>query len=387
MNDSGSTVEVRIKPRVSSCRLEKYLLERFPFVEVNVASLKELNSYEDRNYYFKGILDAKVSGGKADSEVPNIFDEFVVKIYNQEDSNEPAIVDAQIKALLHLKEENINVKIPTEVFPRPHQQSPDLEQKFAFIEWTMIVAKKSIVRVLSFVPGKMFEEEESTKRRLYNLGEMLGKLDMALKTFYDPSLVRTFTWNLKQGGDVIRRFNEFVESPEKEMIRDVLDRFEHMVRTVNGLRESVIHNDANDNNVLICGSGDDPDALGIIDFGDLVYTWTVSEVAIAMAYVIINSQTKQEDAISYAMNVLAGYESVIKLNEGERKALPILICARMSVSITVAARGLKDDPNNEYLKIHAIPARKALRLMLSIDPVQFWQKYRKISNGKPWESN
>mmetsp|Transcript_14624 Transcript_14624/g.17029 ORF Transcript_14624/g.17029 Transcript_14624/m.17029 type:complete len:80 (+) Transcript_14624:239-478(+) len=64
----------------------------------------------------------------------------------------------------------------------------------------------------------MFEEEESTKRRLYNLGEMLGKLDMALKTFYDPSLVRTFTWNLKVRIYTVNRYSGLQKAPLKLII-------------------------------------------------------------------------------------------------------------------------------------------------------------------------
>lgn len=52
-------------------------------------------------------------------------------------------------------------------------------------------------------------------------------------------------------------------------------------------RRSVIHADVNDYNVLV-----DParqTLTGIVDFGDAMYTHTVNDVAIAMAYIALGA--------------------------------------------------------------------------------------------------
>ena len=54
------------------------------------------------------------------------------------------------------------------------------------------------------------------------------------------------------------------------------------------LRTSVIHNDANDNNILVQESGSQ--VKSIIDFGDMVHTYTICELAIAIAYMILDKE-------------------------------------------------------------------------------------------------
>ena len=59
----------------------------------------------------------------------------------------------------------------------------------------------------------------------------------------------------------------------------------------------MIHNDGNDWNVLVTdASYDDPRAAGLIDFGDVLETWTVAGPAIAMAYVMLDKQVSLTSA-------------------------------------------------------------------------------------------
>src|SRR6185295_9073524 len=70
------------------------------------------------------------------------------------------------------------------------------------------------------------------------------------------------------------------------------------------LPAQIIHNDANDYNVLVAGRPDEPDrAVGLIDFGDLVFTARVAEVAIAAAYAMLPAA----DPLAAAAAVVAGY--------------------------------------------------------------------------------
>ena len=52
------------------------------------------------------------------------------------------------------------------------------------------------------------------------------------------------------------------------------------------LRTSVIHNDANDHNVLVDDAGDR--VVGLLDFGDLVHSVTAQEAAVAVAYAMFH---------------------------------------------------------------------------------------------------
>ena len=55
------------------------------------------------------------------------------------------------------------------------------------------------------------------------------------------------------------------------------------------LRGSVIHNDANDYNLLVRGATPwEREVTGLLDFGDMVRTQTICELAIACAYAMLD---------------------------------------------------------------------------------------------------
>ena len=79
------------------------------------------------------------------------------------------------------------------------------------------------------------------------------------------------------------------------------------------LRQSAIHNDANDYNVLVSGdqsrlTGFPRDKhptwlFGLVDFGDMVHSFTVGDLAVAIAYAILD----KPDPLAAAAQVAAGY--------------------------------------------------------------------------------
>ncbi|HJU93832.1 MAG TPA: phosphotransferase, partial [Pyrinomonadaceae bacterium] len=108
---------------------------------------------------------------------------------------------------------------------------------------------------------------------------------------------------------------------------------------------SVIHGDANDYNVLV-----DPERMiiiGLIDFGDMVYSYTVGNLAIALAYVVLDKL----DPLAAAREVVEGYTSEFALTEDELDALWPLVLMRQLMSVCLAAYQRQQRPENEYLQI------------------------------------
>ena len=88
--------------------------------------------------------------------------------------------------------------------------------------------------------------------------------------------------------------------------------------TLGRFRRSVIYGDANDYNVLVSDPWPLPrKAVSVIDFGDMHYGMTVSEVAIAAAYAMLGKR----DVLRAAASVIAGYHEVFPLQEVEIAAL------------------------------------------------------------------
>jgi Ser/Thr protein kinase RdoA (MazF antagonist) len=76
------------------------------------------------------------------------------------------------------------------------------------------------------------------------------------------------------------------------------------------LRTSVIHSDGNDYNVLVSPYGRWGNRVsGLIDFGDMVHSHTVNELAIACAYALMG----KTDPLAAAVRVVAGYHRAFAL--------------------------------------------------------------------------
>ena len=86
---------------------------------------------------------------------------------------------------------------------------------------------------------------------------------------------------------------------------------------------------------------------GLIDFGDMVYSYTVGDLAIAIAYVILD----KTDPHAAAVEIVSGYRSEFALLEEELEALWPLVRLRLAMSVCLAAHQLRQQPENEYLQI------------------------------------
>jgi len=206
------------------------------------------------------------------------------------------------------------------------------------------------VRLVTYLPGvPLAEIKPHTPGLLHDLGQKLGQLSRALADFDHPSVHRDFHWDLANGNRILNEYSPLIEDAElRELVLKC--RFE----TETELRRSVIHGDANDYNVLI-----DPESMtvsGLIDFGDMVYSYTVGDLAIALAYVVLDKDDPQETA----RDVVNGYASEFVLLDAEREALWPLVRLRLAMSVCIAAYQIRQQPENEYLRISQNAIEKTL---------------------------
>jgi 4-aminobutyrate aminotransferase-like enzyme/Ser/Thr protein kinase RdoA (MazF antagonist) len=223
------------------------------------------------------------------------------------------------------------------------------------------------VRLLTYQPSALLAEvNPHTPELLRSLGLFLGEMDNALEDFTHPAAQRELKWDL-QGALWIKDFTHHIDDPGKRAIVEHLIRqFEtRVVPVASMLRTSIVHNDANDYNVLVSDDGAGRQAVvGIIDFGDMLHTYTASEVAVAAAYAMLD----KGDPLAAAANIISGYHEVFPLTELELEILYALICMRLAVSVTNSALQQKLHPDNEYLLVSERPAWKLLEKLRAVDP-------------------
>ena len=238
------------------------------------------------------------------------------------------------------------------------------------------------VRFVSYVHGRIMSSvNPHSSEFLEAFGCFVGSLSEGLSDFDHPATHRDFYWDLKNASSTIGKFKEHISESEKQKLVDYfLNMFENLVvPRMEELRTSVIHNDVNDDNVVINNPHNELRSFGILDFGDMVYSNTINELAIAIAYAMLD----KTDPITTGQKIVSGYHSVFPLTELELEVLFPLICARLATSVTVSAYQKKLEPENEYLVISEDRAWDVLSLLSKIHPRYATYCFRNAAGMEP----
>lgn len=319
-----------IQPKVSSEDI--YGLARRLY-GITIGELKEMISYDDRNYFIKEDKNVKNP-----LITLNCSHGFVMKILNAHDSKEPEFIDAQNELMIHLAKQGIKC-------PRPIK---NLHGKFYSVE--RIRGVNYIVRLLEFIPGRMFHEVSKSNYLYFQSGEYLAKVDRALKNFnHDAYKTHKTLWSLQS----ISQLKEFIyvlqDHGRKAIVEQIIEAFEtHVLPHVEKLPKQVIHGDYNEQNIIVepKKNSDEFRVCGIIDFGDTTYSPLIYEVGIAMTYIIL-----QAKCLSAGGVFLAGYDSNKPFKPEEKKYLKYVVAARLAQSLTMGLYTHSLHPNNDYVLV------------------------------------
>lgn len=280
---------------------------------------------------------------------------FVLKLANA--GERESVLDMQNKAMEHLS------AAPSLLLPRPCPTTRgDLMVQVGNGD-----GSKHFMRLLTYVDGKLLAKiAPHTPELLKSLGCTLGEITKALMEFQHPSANRELKWDARRAGWIREYLKFIVPSERRRLVEHFLDDFDKNVEPqLATLRTSIIYNDANDYNVIV-GEGDawTRRVIGVIDFGDMLRTTTVSDLAVGAAYAMLGKPAP----LPAAAHVIAGYHHVFPLAEGELEVLFSLICIRLCVSVTNSAYQRAAVPANEYLTISEAPAWELLDRLAAIHP-------------------
>ena len=143
-----------------------------------------------------------------------------------------------------------------------------------------------ILRVLRFIPGPLLEQAEPTRRELAAVGEMLARVSQALRPFRHERDRRLLLWDLANFARLGGVLADSVPAAYRPLARRIVDDFVAVVEPVAAeLEQQVVHGDFSPFN-LVVRPGSDQFVTGIIDFGDVVRTAVIFDVAVPMANLI-----------------------------------------------------------------------------------------------------
>ncbi|MCB2136110.1 MAG: phosphotransferase, partial [Rhodobacteraceae bacterium] len=300
----------------------------------------------------KGQARPLASERDQNARIDGIAGRYVLKIANA--AEDPMQIGLQNAALLHLEAMGFPgvPKLIRTVNGQSTGQTP-------------VGNDSCIVRMVSWLDGPLFSAAPRSLTQLSALGRFMGRLTNALQGFGHPAANRgPFLWSLDHVAGVRDYIVDIADDDCRRIVTGLFDRYDRSIAPhLPALRASVLHQDANDNNI-ITDPGNPEHISGLIDFGDMCFGRTINELAITLAYALLDAA----DIYSAARAVIAGYVAEFPIAEMEAEVLYDLMRMRLAASICISSHQSKRHPENTYLLVSQTPARQLLARLDRIDP-------------------
>lgn len=270
--------------------------------------------------------------------------DFVLKVAHPKWALEA--LDFENQALLHLGKRDDRVRTP-----RLHPARSGA----AMVSLTLADGRVAHARLIDYVQGRLLADVPMSAALAHSIGEQVAHLTQGLADFEHSAARRPMEWNLMTL-PALREEIAFVADRDlraqvQSVMEDVESQLPHWLAT---LPQQVVHNDANDYNVIVDARNDE--VSSIIDFGDMCYSFRLSDLAVASVYAMCG----QPDPLALLDILREGYESVQPLLPEERAVLLDFIRARLCLSILMATRAHRADPDNDYVLISQRGVRELL---------------------------
>ncbi len=234
--------------------------------------------------------------------------------------------------------------------------------------------EERFLRLLSWIPGRIFSSvNPHTNGLLSSLGKQCGNLVNALSSFDHLYAHRDLEWDLAQAEWTYKNLKYFTVE-EAKIVVYFQNLYENILPEYKQLRKGIIQNDANDNNIIVSEDLKNPKVTAVIDFGDAIHTQIVNELAIAIAYAVMN----KPDPLEASLPIVRNFNKIIPLEGEELKCLYILVAMRLVISVCKSAINKKNEPENEYLLISEKPAWDLLKKWKEIPERLAYYSFRSI---------
>ena len=249
--------------------------------------------------------------------------------------------------------------------PCPSVRSTEPDEPIATVEGD---GRTHFAWVVSYLPGvPLAEVNPHTPALLKDLGRTLGRVAACLDGVDPPAAHRDLDWEMRRApGAARRRLDRIADPARRALVERLLDRFERDLAPLrDSLRRSLVHGDANDHNVLVSPPVQpERSVIGLLDFGDAAWSYTVADPAIAAAYALLG----KSDPIGAMAAVAVGFHDIYPLTEDELAAFFPLVVLRLCLSVSMSADRKRDEPDDAYLSISEAAAWAALERLDVLTP-------------------
>lgn len=217
--------------------------------------------------------------------------------------------------------------------------------------------RTSVLRLLTWLDGVPVAQAGVSPALRQDMGRVLARLGLALRDFDHPRSAQDIQWDIKNALRLRPLIAAVPPGPLRQQVSAELDRFEAQVQPkLAGLRQQVVHNDLNPHNVLL-SLQDTGRVSGVLDFGDMVRTPLVADLAVAASYMTHHP----DGALRSVTEMVAAYHGVAPLLPVEIGLLRDLIVARLVTTIVITEwRAARYPQNAPYILRNNGSARAGL---------------------------
>lgn len=278
---------------------------------------------------------------------------YVLKVANERTPT--AELHLQDLAMRHLRSAGVPFDIPE---PLPTTQGEDV-----------VEVEGHGLRLLTWVEGTpMAAPGGLPDERLAAFGRLAARTVAALADADLPGADRLTQWDPRQAHHVVDalapRIGDLLPAGFAE---EALARADAgLVGLAEHLPMQVIHGDLTDFNVV--GRRDGAGRLqpvGLIDFGDVVRTWRVAELAVTATGLVARSPG---DALRAVVEVTRGFHAAVALAEVEADALWAVVLARAALLAVSDSHQVVVEPGNEYARHTQAIDRGILEAVVAVPP-------------------
>lgn len=315
------------------------------------AGVTELSSTQDR------VFRLEIDGGPA----------AVMKL-TRADRIDEGPLRAEAAALLHLQEKAPWLRVP---LLRPGVDGNILQRRDGFTG-----------RMMSWVDGTPLERAPHWRQSsLKALGQAAGQVSHALADFTHPGLRTDIEWDPRQSVPVLQRLlGDVTDGSTRALLTEALAALGGELASSESARlpEQAVHLDLTDRNVLGHFDADGHFMpVGAIDFGDLVWTWRISELAVTCHAAVGRGLT---DPLAMVIPVVEGFVADRPITEAEADHLWTLIVARAATCVAIEAVEADHAPDNEHVREIADLDTAVLRAVLTV-PAYLARSVIRVSCG------
>jgi Ser/Thr protein kinase RdoA (MazF antagonist) len=277
---------------------------------------------------------------------------YVLKFANETESR--AITDFQNQGLLHIARVDADFPVPRVIPTRDNELMFDVESEAG-------IAHR--VRLLSWLEGVPLQHAQGVDGVARQTGTCLARLGLALHDFKHAASDYPLLWDIRNAASLRELLPHVGDDRLRSLCEQRIDRFCDVTSPHLGtLRSQVIYNDMNPSNVLV--HADDVNRVaGVIDFGDMIHSQLVNDVAVACSYFCRLTDEPFEEVTE----LLEAYTSILPLTEDEIAVLPDLILTRHLTTVLITHWRASLYPGNaEYILRNEGRARQMLYRMASL---------------------